>query len=179
MAIKLMNEHWTITQSGRQRPKYAYTDYYKAMYILSKHPNKEDLHVYKCGFCGKFHIGHKLNPTKPYSDNKHKHSKEMDKNKLYESAITKFGSDKQMDQAEEECMELCLALRHFKRSKADENDVITEIADVTIMCQQLARIFGRRKVKDEIDRKRKRLADRLLAKKLITQEEYNEIIMEE
>jgi len=177
MAIKLMNEHWTITQSGRQRPKYAYTDYYKAMYVLGKHPNKDELHVYKCGFCGNYHIGHKPNTARPHSKNNI--SDDMDKNKLYETAITKLGSNRQMDQAEEECMELCLALRHFKRLKADENDVITEIADVTIMCQQLARIFGRRKVKDEIDRKRKRLAERLLSKKLITQEEYNEIIMEE
>jgi len=103
----------------------------------------------------------------------------MDKNKLYEAAIEKFGSEKQMDQAEEECMELCLALRHFKRSKVKDSAVITEIADVTIMCQQLVRIFGRRKVKEEIDRKRKRLAERMLSQGLISQEEYNEIITEE
>lgn len=174
MAIKLINEHWTVTRDGRRRPKYAYKDYYKALFILSKHPNNEDLHVYRCGFCGQYHIGHKLNPTKPYS--KTKTNKDMDKNKLYEAAITKYGSDKQMDKAEEECMELCLALRHFRCSKATNDDVITEIADVTIMCQQLARIFGRRKVKDEIDRKRKRQAERLLNKGLISQEEYDQII---
>lgn len=179
MAIKFLNEHWTVTQSGRTRPKYGYSDYYKALYILNKHHNKEELHVYKCGFCGKYHIGHKLNPTKPYSPKKDKKSTRMDKNKLYDAAIKNYGSDKQMDQAEEECLELSLALRHFKRSKATEEDVITEIADVTIMCQQLARIFGRRKVKDEIDRKRKRQAERLLAKGYITQEEFNQIIAED
>lgn len=176
MAIKLMNEHWTIDRSGRQRPKHAYTDYYKALYVLGKHPNNQELHVYKCGFCGMYHIGHRLNLEK---------SRKMDKNQpqvneenLYDMLLDKYGKLMQMEQTEEECMELGLTLRHYRRGKASDADVVTKVADISIMCRQLARIFGEDRVREEIDRKLRLQAVRLFDGGLVSEEEYGQIVKE-
>lgn len=47
-----------------------------------------------------------------------------------------------MEQCEEECAELILALKHYKRGKADKYAVCEEIADVMIMAEQMAMLFG-------------------------------------
>ena len=176
MAIKLMNEHWTIDRTGRQRPKHAYADYYKALFVLGKHPNSQDLHVYKCGFCGMYHIGHRLNLKK--NGKMSKVQPQVNEENLYDMLLAKYGKSMQMDQTEEECMELGLALRHYRRGKASDADVVTEVADVAIMCRQLARIFGEEKVRKEMDRKLRRQAARLLDGGLVSEEEYSQIVKE-
>ena len=77
------------------------------------------------------------------------------------AAIGCFGIKSQVDVAHEELGELEVALYHFKRGKAEMNDVRTEIADVAIMTYQLALIFGIEEVQAEIDKKLERLEGRL------------------
>lgn len=76
-------------------------------------------------------------------------------------AVETYGIVSQEEMAREEMDELGVALSHFKRGRATAEDVITEIADVTIMMYQLATIFGIEKVTAEIDRKLERLEGRL------------------
>ena len=80
---------------------------------------------------------------------------------ILRAAIVKYGISHQFDMAHEEMGELIVALHHLKRGKATADDVITEIADVTIMIYQLAEMFGVEKVQAEIDRKLKRLSERM------------------
>ena len=61
---------------------------------------------------------------------------------IYQQAVNKWGTKPQVEQAIEECAELILALRHYDRNKASIADVVSEIADVEIMCEQLRCIFG-------------------------------------
>jgi NTP pyrophosphatase (non-canonical NTP hydrolase) len=61
-----------------------------------------------------------------------------------QSAIDKWGTDKQIDMMIEECSELIKALCKYKRNK-NANDVIRNIkeetADVIIMTKQMKMIF--------------------------------------
>lgn len=84
----------------------------------------------------------------------------QDKDILIE-AISKFGEEKQIDMAIEECSELINALEKFRRGRVERFDVITEIADVQIMCEQMAIIFGEGGVFIEKQRKLERLKERL------------------
>ena len=80
---------------------------------------------------------------------------------LYDKAIKKWGVDSQVHMAYEEMGELLSALNKLLRKRVTVDDVITEIADVQIMTEQLALIFGQDKVSTEKDRKLKRLEERL------------------
>jgi NTP pyrophosphatase (non-canonical NTP hydrolase) len=80
---------------------------------------------------------------------------------LYDKAIKKWGVDSQVYMAYEEMGELLSALNKLLRKRVTVDDVITEIADVQIMTEQLALIFGQDKVSTEKDRKLKRLEERL------------------
>ena len=85
----------------------------------------------------------------------------MDEQDLFETVITKFGFDAQKAMAIEECAELINALCKEKRGRATDEDIITEIADVQIMCEQLAIIYGQEKVRQERLRKLMRLHNRI------------------
>lgn len=76
-------------------------------------------------------------------------------------AVEKFGPESQINMALEECAELIDALCKFRRERVGTLDVITEIADVQIMCEQLAYMFGEQTVEDERKRKIERLSKRL------------------
>lgn len=76
-------------------------------------------------------------------------------------AVEKFGPESQINMALEECAELIDALCKFRRERVGTLDVITEIADVQIMCEQLAYMFGEQTVEDERKRKIERLRKRL------------------
>ena len=80
---------------------------------------------------------------------------------IYDKAIKKWGVDSQVRMAYEEMGELLSALNKLLRKRVTVDDVITEIADVQIMTEQLALIFGQDKVSAEKDRKLKRLEERL------------------
>ena len=85
----------------------------------------------------------------------------MDKQNLFETVITKFGFDAQKAMAIEECAELINAQCKEKRGRATDEDIITEIADVQIMCEQLAIIKKKKKVRQERLRKLLRLHKRI------------------
>ena len=76
-------------------------------------------------------------------------------------AVEKFGPQSQIDMAIEECSELINALCKFRRDRVGTIDVVTEIADVQIMCGQLAYMFGESTVDDERQRKINRLKKRI------------------
>ena len=80
---------------------------------------------------------------------------------LYDKAIKKWGVDSQVHMAYEEMGELLSVLNKLLRKRVTVDDVITEIADVQIMTEQLALIFGQEKVETEKERKLKRLEERL------------------
>ena len=61
----------------------------------------------------------------------------------------------------EECSELIDAICKFRRGRVGNNEIITEIADVMIMCEQLSYYFGKEKVELEKERKLERLKERL------------------
>ncbi|MCF0219338.1 MAG: hypothetical protein HUK14_06115 [Muribaculaceae bacterium] len=77
----------------------------------------------------------------------------------YQRALTTFGFDHQADKTIEELGELITALQHFRFKDAAPELVITELADVMIMCQQLACHFGIDKVQSEIIFKLNRLKE--------------------
>lgn len=66
--------------------------------------------------------------------------KKINKEKLYNSALDKFGAEHQIDMLIEECSELIQALIHHKRGRNTLNDVAKEIADVLIMIEQIEKI---------------------------------------
>lgn len=78
---------------------------------------------------------------------------------ILEEAIKTFGAESQIDMAIEECAELINALEKFRRKRINGLEVITEIADVQIMCAQLEMIFGSAEI--ERDFKIRRLNERL------------------
>lgn len=77
----------------------------------------------------------------------------MDFNELYRTTLEKWGTEAQYDQAVEECAELIAVLKHFRRGKAGEEEVVSELADVTLMLGQLTYMFGRDKVERKINEK--------------------------
>lgn len=86
----------------------------------------------------------------------------MKNQELYKKAIETWGKDAQTGVAIEELAELIVAIQHFRRGKADKTAVLSEIADVEIMCEQLKLIFDDagevNKIKEtKIDKLTKRL----------------------
>jgi NTP pyrophosphatase (non-canonical NTP hydrolase) len=86
----------------------------------------------------------------------HKISKTGDRmqmEKIYQATIDKWGEDAQYDQAVEECAELIAALKHYRRGKIDKQEVIAELADVSLMLGQLCWMFGQGQVDEAIEKK--------------------------
>lgn len=81
--------------------------------------------------------------------------------KIYRATLDKWGTEAQYDQAVEECAELIIALKHFRRGKIDRRVLIEELADVTLMVGQLAWMFGQDEVDRAVSRKLAKL-DKLL-----------------
>ncbi|BCR04542.1 hypothetical protein DESUT3_16110 [Desulfuromonas versatilis] len=73
--------------------------------------------------------------------------------KIYQATLKKWGAEAQYDQAVEECAELIAVLKHFRRGKVGEQEVVNELADVTLMVGQLTYMFGPGKVEAAIDEK--------------------------
>ena len=86
---------------------------------------------------------------------------EKEEKLLYEQAIKKWGESSQVNMAYEEMGELISALNKFQRGRIGIDGVITEIADVQIMVEQLSVMFGTESVSLEKARKLRRLKDRL------------------
>lgn len=81
----------------------------------------------------------------------------MEMEQLYQRTLQVWGEQAQYDQAAEECAELIAALLHYRRAKVKEEQVIDELADVTLMLGQLSWMFGEHKVAAAVERKRKKL----------------------
>ena len=59
-------------------------------------------------------------------------------NEVFKAAINHWGIDLQMDQAIEECAELIVAIRHFKRGRTNRlPKLIEEMVDADICLKQL------------------------------------------
>lgn len=86
---------------------------------------------------------------------------DSEKKGIYEQVIFRKGPDHQIWVAVEECSELIDSLAKLHRDRCSIDDVITEIADVSIMIDQLSIIFGEEKVEKEKTRKISRLSERL------------------
>lgn len=85
----------------------------------------------------------------------------MNDREVCKQAIVKFGPQSQIDMCIEECSELINALEKYRRGRNTKEDVITEIADVQIMCEQMQELFGTIAVAVERDRKIRRLIERI------------------
>ena len=77
------------------------------------------------------------------------------------AALDHYGNAHQIRKAVEECGELVAALMQYDDGRVADEAVITEIADVSIMMEQLALLFGKARVFDEICRKESRLLKRI------------------
>lgn len=85
----------------------------------------------------------------------------MTKQELYNNAIQRWGIEAQVDMFHEEVGELLSALNKYKRGRVGKDAVVTEIADVQIMAEQLATWFGEDEVRKEKEYKLNRLARRV------------------
>lgn len=90
----------------------------------------------------------------------------MKKQDLYNKAIQMWGIEGQVDMFHEEVGELISALNKYKRGRVGKDAVVTEIADVQIMAEQLAVWFGENEVSREKEYKLNRLARRIQQKEL-------------
>ncbi len=82
---------------------------------------------------------------------------------IYRATLERWGEQAQYDQAIEECAELITGLMHYRRERAGEEDVIRELADVTLMVGQLTWMLGPEKVEravaEKLDKLKRLLAD--------------------
>ena len=82
---------------------------------------------------------------------------------VLEKAIAHYGIDAQLDQVSEECLELALAIRKYKRQPCDGTkwNMMDEIADVIIMAAQASIIVGVEAVEERMMFKLNRLEERI------------------
>ena len=81
------------------------------------------------------------------------------------SALNTYGIDTQLDILVEECAELIKAVIKFRRWSGTKEDVygnlMEEIADVIIMCEQMMVFFGPADIEEHLKAKIARLKERL------------------
>ena len=82
--------------------------------------------------------------------------------KIFQDALNTFGIDSQKEMLKEECAELIVALSHYDRNRASKEAVITELADVSIMLDQMILLFGEKDFEVERERKVRRLFSRIV-----------------
>ena len=91
------------------------------------------------------------------------HMEYKDRAKVYEEAIERYGAEMQMVVAIEELSECTKELCKAMRGKGDINHLAEEVADATIMLEQMRLTFGiNDAVKFWMDAKLQRLQHRLL-----------------
>ena len=89
----------------------------------------------------------------------------VERRAVYEDALRVYGADAQLVVAVEEMSELTKELCKHARGSKNRDCIAEEIADVTIMLEQLRLIFGVHKsVCDQMDAKVERLRKRLAEK---------------
>ena len=77
----------------------------------------------------------------------------MNRTEIYRATLAKWGEQAQYEQMVEECAELITALKHYERGKIGRNEIIAELADVTLMVGQLTWMFGETEVNEAIEAK--------------------------
>ena len=82
--------------------------------------------------------------------------------KIYQEAIAKWGEEAQVNMLNEECGELITAVAQFRRGRTSHHDVMTELADASIMIEQIATMMNYEDFEKEKDRKLIRLRDEKL-----------------
>lgn len=82
---------------------------------------------------------------------------------ISKQALDHFGEINQLDKATEELGELIVALAKWRANRSAEHAiaVIDEIADATIVLDQLREIFGRWECGEQTKHKQERLAQKL------------------
>lgn len=80
---------------------------------------------------------------------------------IQQTALNTYGIIKQQWMLIEECGELLNAIAKEKRDRAGKDEIITELADVSIIVEQLAFFYGEEDFKKEKERKLLRLKERL------------------
>lgn len=80
---------------------------------------------------------------------------------LYHRAIDTFGVESQKWMLIEECGELLNVFAKRGRYRTEISDIITELADVHIMVEQMAYLYGWDEFEEERERKLKRLQERI------------------
>lgn len=86
---------------------------------------------------------------------------ENERLELYKRALSDWGIRPQVMMVMEETGEMLNAIGKYDRGRVNRNDIITELADVWIMMEQMATFFGWEKFKEEKERKLERLRERL------------------
>ena len=81
--------------------------------------------------------------------------------KIQQAALNAHGIVQQQWMLVEECGELLNAIAKSKRDRAGVEDIITELADVSIIVEQLAFFYGMDAFKKERERKLMRLKQRI------------------
>ncbi len=80
---------------------------------------------------------------------------------ILRKALVLYGHDARILKTVEECSELIQAIMHHRSGRKSAASVIDEIADVTIMCEQMRLMFGSEDVDAVIAAKMRRLAGRI------------------
>ena len=85
------------------------------------------------------------------------------KTEILEKAVNTYGLENQLNQLQEECAELIVAVNKTRRCNfIDLDPLVDEIADVTIMMEQIINHFNLEiRVNDRIQFKLNRLKERL------------------
>ncbi len=86
----------------------------------------------------------------------------MDRSDIYRATLEKWGEKAQYEQMVEECAELIAALKHYERGKIGRDEIIAELADVTLMVGQLTWMLGEEEVAAAIEVKLEKLGKLLL-----------------
>ena len=75
----------------------------------------------------------------------------------HKRALNHYGANNQLDQAIEECGELVVAIRHYKRGRIGLAELADEVADVKIMMEQMSEFIGHHIVAAAVEKKISRL----------------------
>lgn len=86
---------------------------------------------------------------------------EEERIELYRRALNDWGIRPQTMMVMEETGEMLEAIGKYDRGRATENEVITELADVWIIMEQMALFFGWDEFQKEKEHKLQRLKERL------------------
>lgn len=142
-----------MSKSYKHRCKKCVADMTRA----NRHAEKQKQEVHDS-------VPHTLDPATPYgkpvcTEVPKMNDKEFDE--IIQLAIQTYGKEAQTQMLFEEMAELQNALCKLSRGRGTVSDVCEEIADVMIMCFQMAQIYGSKSVEQMANFKMHRLKERL------------------